>query len=166
MNRDKSIELLNRAVAEELLSTEQYLYFHFHCADMGFMPLADIFMRISIVEMKHIDKLAERILFLKGDVNLAPSGVVERIRDVEGMLKHSCGLEESSIADYNKWANEAGALADNATKTLFETLISAEEEHLDIFDTELDNMRKFGDGYLSLQALSHSKEAAKGHVEK
>ena len=58
MNRDKSIELLNRAVAEELLSTEQYLYFHFHCADMGFMPLADIFMRISIVEMKHIDKLA------------------------------------------------------------------------------------------------------------
>lgn len=87
---------------------------------MGFMPLADIFMRISIVEMKHIDKLAERILFLKGDVDLAPSGVVERIRDVEGMLKHSCGVEESSIADYNKWANEAGALRKRFSKRSYQ----------------------------------------------
>ena len=100
MNREKSIELLNKAVAEELLSTEQYLYFHFHCADKGFMPLADIFMRISIVEMKHIDALAERILFLKGDVDLAPSGTVKKIRDVSEMLKFSCKLEEGSIADY------------------------------------------------------------------
>ena len=166
MNREKNIELLNKAVAEELLSTEQYLYFHFHCADKGFMPLADIFMRISIVEMKHIDALAERILFLKGDVDLMPSGTVKKIRDVSEMLKFSCKLEEGSIADYNKWANEASQLADSATKTLFERLISAEEEHLDIFDTELGNLETFGDGYLSLQAISHSKEAAKGSVNK
>ena len=73
---------------------------------------------------------------------------------------------ESRIADYNKWANEASQLADSATKTLFERLISAEEEHLDIFDTELGNLETFGDGYLSLQAISHSKEAAKGSVNK
>jgi ferritin dps family protein len=166
MNREKSIEMLNKAVAEELLSTIQYLYFHFHCADKGYMLLADIFMRISIVEMKHIDILAERILFLKGDVDMVPAGATQKIRNVEEMLKFSCKLEEESINDYNKWANEAGKLSDSATKTLFEKLIVAEEEHYDIFDTELGNLKTFGDNYLSLQAISHSKEAAKGHVEK
>jgi len=78
MDRTKSIELLNRAVADELAAVHQYMYFHFHLDDQGFGPLAILFKRTAIEEMMHIERLAERILFLKGEVALVPSVGVER----------------------------------------------------------------------------------------
>src|SRR5512143_835154 len=80
MDRTKSIELLNKAVADELQAVHQYMYFHFHLADQGFAPLSMLFKRIAIQEMGHIEILAERILFLKGDVEMAPAGPVEPIQ--------------------------------------------------------------------------------------
>ena len=154
MDRSKSIELLNLAVAEELLSVHQYMYFHFHCDDRGYEPLAAIFKRISIAEMIHVEKLAERILFLKGDVQMKLSGTIRYINtdglaNVEDMLKAARSLEEGSINDYNKWANLASSYSDSGTKT--------EEDHFDIFDTEIDNLATFGDSYLSLQAIDRSR---------
>ena len=159
MNREKSIELLNKAVGDELLSVDQYMYFHFLCDDRGYAPLAAIFKRVAIVEMTHVEKLAERILFLKGDVEMKQSGPVKHIRDVEGMLKCAMELESASIKEYNKWANECSKHEDSASKTLFESLIVVEEEHYDIFDTEMDNMKTFGDNYLALQAIDRSRES-------
>ena len=66
----KSIELLNKAVADELSAVHQYMYFHFHCDDQGLDLLASIFKKTGIDEMKHVEKLAERILFLNGDVDM------------------------------------------------------------------------------------------------
>ncbi len=67
--RKKSIELLNKAVGEELTAVHQYMYFHFHCDDQGgYDLLANLFKRTAIEEMKHVEDLAERILFLKGEV--------------------------------------------------------------------------------------------------
>lgn len=162
MDRSKSIELLNLAVAEELLSVHQYMYFHFHCDDRGYEPLAAIFKRISIAEMIHVEKLAERILFLKGDVQMKLSGAIRYINtdglaNVEDMLKTARSLEEGSINDYNKWANLASSYSDSGTKTLFEDIIKSEEDHFDIFDTEIDNLATFGDSYLSLQAIDRSR---------
>ena len=71
--REKSIELLNKAVADELSAVHQYMYFHFHCDDQGFDLLANLFKRTAIEEMMHIEKLAERILFLKGEVEIKAS---------------------------------------------------------------------------------------------
>lgn len=165
MDRKQSIDLLNKAVAEELLSVHQYMYYHFHCDDRGYDPLAAIFKRISIAEMIHVEKLAERILFLKGDVLMKLSGPVKTIKSesdikkVEEMLTVARGLENESIGDYNKWANLAATYADSGTKTLFETLIKEEEDHYDIFDTETDNLSTFGDSYLSLQAIDRSKSS-------
>jgi len=67
---EKSIELLNKAAADELSAVHQYMYFHFHCDDQGFDLLAGLFRKTAIEEMMHVEKLAERILFLKGDVNM------------------------------------------------------------------------------------------------
>ena len=61
MNREKSIELMNKAVADELLAIEQYLYFHFICEDRGYDPLSAIFKRVSIVEMTHLEMLSQRV---------------------------------------------------------------------------------------------------------
>lgn len=165
MDKENSIELMNRAVADELLSIEQYLYFHFICDDRGYDPLAAIFKRISIVEMMHLEMLAERILFLGGDVILKTAGPVERIREVEKMLVRSMELEDLSIRQYNEWANICGKGEDNATKTLFEKLIVVEEEHYDVFETEMKNMKTFGDNYLALQAIARSNESGKSDAK-
>ena len=71
--KTKSIELLNKAIADELSAVHQYMYFHFHCDDQGYDLLANLFKRTAIEEMIHIESLAERILFLKGDVEMTAS---------------------------------------------------------------------------------------------
>jgi bacterioferritin len=66
MNRERRVELLNKAVGDELAAVHQYMYFHFHLDDQGFGPLSALFKRTAITEMGHVEKLAQRILFLKG----------------------------------------------------------------------------------------------------
>ncbi len=159
---EKSIELLNKAVGDELTAVHQYMYFHFHCDDQGFDLLAGLFKRTAIEEMLHVERLAERILFLKGEVEMKPSAEVQKIHDVEEMLKLAAKMEEQSARDYNLWANECSANADSVSKKLFEDLVSDEERHYDQYDTELDNMAKFGDRYLALQSIERSKNIAAG----
>ena len=74
MDRSKSIALLNASVADELQAVHQYMYFHFHLDDQGFGPLSLLFKRTAIEEMMHIEKLADRILFLKGEVEVKAAG--------------------------------------------------------------------------------------------
>ena len=101
MSAEKSIELLNNAVADELATVHQYMYFHFHLDDLGYGPLASLFKRTAIVEMGHVEKLAERILFLKGDVEMVPGFAVEKIGDPEKMLARAAAMEAASARDYN-----------------------------------------------------------------
>lgn len=154
---EKSIELLNRAVADELHAVHQYMYFHFQLNDQGYDLLANLFRRTAIQEMIHVERLAERILFLKGEVEMVAAAPVEKIHDVAEMLKKSADMEEGSAADYNKMANECAANADSVTKALFESLVLEEEVHYDQYDTELENLKKFGDRYLALQSIERSK---------
>lgn len=154
MDRKKSVELLNSAVADELAAVHQYMYFHFHLDDQGFGPLALLFKRTAIEEMGHIERLAERILFLKGDVELVPSVAVEKITDAEKMLAKAVAMEEQSVRDYNAAANACGQAADSQSKQLFEALIADEERHQDQYDKQAENIRRFGPSYLALQAMS------------
>ena len=159
---EKSIVLLNKAIADELSAVHQYMYFHFLCDDQGFDLLAGLFKRTAIDEMMHIETLAERILFLKGEVELVASAEVKKIHDVNEMLEMARSMEESSAKDYNLWANECSANADSASKQIFEGLVVDEERHYDQYDTELDNLGKFGNGYLALQSIERSKTRESG----
>lgn len=154
---EKSIELLNKAIADELFAVHQYMYFHFLCDDMGYDLLAGLFKRTAIDEMLHVEKLAERILFLKGDVEMKVGGEVEKIKDVAKMLEKAANMEQESAHDYNIWANESSANADAMSKQIFEGLVADEERHFDQYDTEADNLKKFGDRYLALQSIERSK---------
>ena len=155
--KTKSIQLLNQAVADELYAVHQYMFFHFHCDDEGLDLLANLFKRTAIQEMVHIERLADRILFLKGEVELKAASEVKKIRDVAEMLKQAAKMEDESAKDYNKKANECAANADAISKQLFESLVGEEEVHFDQYDTELDNMKKFGPSYLALQSIERSK---------
>ena len=159
---DKSIVLLNKAVADELAAVHQYMYFHFHCDDQGYDLLASLFKRTAIEEMMHVERLAERILFLKGDVKMEVGGAIRPLREVRQMLECATGMEESSAKDYNAWAAESGANADAISKRLFEDLVADEERHYDQYATEMENLEKFGDRYLALQSIERSKTMAAG----
>lgn len=159
---EKSIELLNKAVADEMAAVHQYMYFHFQCDDQGYDLLASLFKRTAIDEMLHVEHLAERILFLKGDVEMKAAGEVKQIHDVKAMLECAAGMEQESAHEYNLWANECAQNADSGTKKIFEDLVADEERHFDQYDTELDNMAKFGDDYLALQSIERSKTTAMG----
>lgn len=160
----KSIELLNKAVADELYAVHQYMFFHFHCDDQGFDLLAMLFRKTGIEEMGHIERCAERILFLGGEVEMVPAMEVKKIHDVGEMLKQARKMEEESARDYNIWANECAANADSASKKLFEFLVEDEERHFDQYDTELANIEKFGERYLALQSIERSKATSAGVV--
>ena len=153
MDRKKSIDLLNQAVADELSAVHQYMYFHFHLDDLGFGPLATLFKRTAIEEMVHIELLAERILFLKGDVDLVPSHEVERITEPEAMLVKAAEMEVQSAADYNRSAIACSENADSASKQIFEQLVGDEERHFEQYDRQLDNVKRFGGSYLALQSF-------------
>jgi bacterioferritin len=159
---EKSIELLNKAVGDELSAVHQYMYFHFHCDDQGYDLLAGLFKKTAIEEMLHVERLAERILFLKGEVEMKVKDETQKILDVKVMLTKAVKMEEESTKEYNEWANQCAANADSVSKKLFEDLVIEEERHYDQYDTELDNMAKFGDKYLALQSIERSKTRATG----
>jgi bacterioferritin len=158
--KENSIILLNKAISDELSAVHQYMYFHFHCDDQGYDLLANLFRRTAIEEMMHIEKLAERVLFLKGEVEMRAAQEVKKIHDVKVMLTLAAEMETGSAMDYNKWANECSANADSVSKKLFELLVEDEERHFDQFDKEMENLIKFGDNYLALQSMERSKNFA------
>lgn len=153
MDRQKSTALLKKAVDEELQAVHQYLYFHFHLADQGFEPLAKLFKRTAIMEMGHVELLAERVLFLKGDVEMKSAGPVEAITEPEAILAKAMAMEDESVRSYNEAALESGANADAATKKIFEALVGDEEGHYDGFEKQRDNVKRFGLSYLALQSF-------------
>lgn len=156
MDAKKSIGLLNKAVADELQAVHQYMYWHFHLDDQGFGPLAGLLRRTAIMEMGHVEKLAERILFLKGDVKMVTAGPVEPITEPVEILAKAAQMEQASARDYNQSALECSANADAVSKQLFESLVVDEEGHFDAFDKQVDNIKRFGPSYLALQSFEQT----------
>jgi bacterioferritin len=165
MSAQETITLLNRAVAEELSAIHQYLYFHFHLDDQGFGPLAALFKKTAIREMGHVERLAERVLFLGGDVEMAVAGPVEKIAEAVDMLARAAEMERESAAFYNRAAAECGAKADAASKQLFEALVHDEESHFDEFQRQSEHIQRFGPAYLALQSFGAAAGAGVGESE-
>ena len=159
---DASIELLNRAIADEISAVHQYMYFHFHCDDKGYDLLAALFKRTAIEEMGHVERCAERILFLNGEVEMTVAEPVQKIHDARAMVERAAHMEHTSAAEYNGWSNDARAAADSATARLFEDLVADEERHYDQFATEMDAMEQFGEQYFALQSIERSKSVSAG----
>ena len=153
MDRSQSIKLLNDAIADELSAIHQYMYFHFRLDDLGFAPLATLLKQTAIEEMLHAERVAERILFLGGEVEMRVGSEVEKIHDAKAMVARAKALEEQAIDMYNRFAIEAANLADSGSKKLFESLVDDEERHYDQFDQQTDHIERFGERYLALQSF-------------
>ncbi len=159
MNAKKSIELLNKAVADELQAVHQYMYWHFHLDDQGFSPLSALFRRVAIMEMGHVERLAERILFLKGDVDMVSAAPVQRITEPDAIVAKAAEMEHEAVGIYNQFALECSQNADAVSKQVFEALVNDEESHYDEFDKQLDNLKRFGPSYLVLQSFGRESQS-------
>ena len=150
---DKSVDLLNRAIADEIAAIHQYMYFHFRLDDLGYAPLANLLKMTAIEEMQHAEMIAERILFLGGEVEMTAAWPVEKIHEAAAMLERAKRLEQDAIAMYNGFAVECSANADSGSKKLFEDLVAAEEGHWEQFDRQAEFIVRFGERYLALQSF-------------
>jgi len=160
MDKQKSIDLLNKGVADELQAVHQYMYWHFHLDNQGFGPLSAMLRLVAIQEMGHIEQLAERILFLRGDVDMVPAGPVERVLEPEAILKRAAEMEHEAVGVYNAFAIQCSQNADAVSKQMFEALVGDEERHFDEFDKQLDNIKRFGLSYLALQSFTPAQAPA------
>ncbi len=147
--RDKVIEMLNEARARELHAISQYMIQHYELEDSDFDKLASKLKEIGIVEMKHAEKLAERILFLGGTPTTQPSAQAKKGLEIVEMLKVDVELEQSAVDMYNDFANKCAQEGDNISKAIFEELLADEEEHVDDFQNILDHVEKLGNAYLA-----------------
>jgi len=145
----KVIALLNEARARELTAITQYMAQHYELEDKEFGKLAGKLKEIGIQEMKHAEKLAERILFLNGEPTSKPDGVAKKGQDIPGMLATDIGLESQAIAMYNEAALTCAAEKDQISKQLFEDLLGEEEGHLDYFQNVKEHVEKLGTAYLA-----------------
>jgi bacterioferritin len=153
---EKSVELLNQGVADELGAVHQYMYFHFRLDDLGYKPLASMFKRIAIEEMIHVERFAERILFLGGEVEMEAADPVEKIHDALKMLEKAQAMERQAQVDYNQRALECAKNADSGTRKIFEELVDDEERHFELFQTQVEHIERFGEQYLALQSFQEN----------
>ena len=146
---EKVIKLLNDARKRELLAILQYMAEHYELEDQGYGKIGDELKKIAIVEMKHAEELAERILFLGGVPTTELEAKVQKGLSIKDMLKVDIHLEEGAIKMYNDAANACAQEGDHVSKAVFESLLGAEDGHLDDFQKKLDHVEKLGDVYLT-----------------
>lgn len=145
----KVIELLNQARSAELGAISQYMIHHYELEDKDFGKLAAKIKEIAIVEMKHAEKLAERILFLKGEPTSKADVMPNKGQDIPELLATDVALEAKAVKMYNEAAAVCAAEKDQKSKDLFEELVADEEEHLNIFENIKDHVDKLGAAYLA-----------------
>jgi bacterioferritin len=145
----KVIDLLNKARSRELTAITQYMAQHYELEDQDFGKLATKLKEIAIQEMKHAEKLAERILFLKGEPTSKPDAVAKKGQKIQEMLTTDIALEGQAIKIYNEASLTCASEKDQISKELFEELLKDEEDHFNYFENVKDHIDKLGAAYLS-----------------
>ena len=149
----KVIEFLNIALKNELTAINQY-FLHYRMLDnWGLKKLAKFEYGESIDEMKHADKLAERILFLDGLPNFQMLGRLRIGENVEEVLKADLELEEEALPPLRDAIQHCESVCDFVSRDLFANILSNEEEHVDILETQFEMIRQMGiANYIQLQS--------------
>jgi bacterioferritin len=149
----KVIEFLNEALKNELTAVNQY-WLHYRLLDnMGIKKLAAFERHESIDEMKHADQLAERILFLDGLPNFQMLGRLRVGESVEEILKADLDLEHEAIPLLRDAIVHCESVRDFVSRDLFASILSNEEEHVDVLETQFELIRQMGlENYVQLQS--------------
>jgi len=149
----KVIELLNEALKEELTAINQYWLHHRMLDNWGVKKLADYERSESIDEMKHADRLAERILFLDGLPNFQALGRLRIGENIEEILKADMEAELQGAKLYREVVAHAETVRDYVTRDLAREILADEEKHIDFIETQFELIRQMGlQNYIQLQS--------------
>jgi bacterioferritin len=145
------IAQLNLALKEELTAINQYFLHAEMCHNWGYHALGGFIRKQSIDEMRHAEKLIERILFL--DATPAMEYMELKVgQNVKGQLEADLQLETNAVAMYNKSVQIAREAGDDQSRELFSLLLKDEELHVDWLEAQLHQIKEMGyERYLSNQ---------------
>ena len=150
---DRVIELLNEALRNELTAVNQY-WLHYRLLDhWGIHRLADFERHESIDEMKHADRLSERILFLDGLPNFQLLGRLRIGETVEELLRADLALEQEAVVQLRNAIQHCEVVRDYVSRDLFAEILRNEEEHVDTLERQFDMIANMGlPNYIQLQS--------------
>ena len=149
----KVIEFLNEALKNELTAVNQY-WLHYRLLDnKGVKKLAEFERSESIDEMKHADRLAERILFLDGLPNFQMLGRLRIGETVEEMLRADYELELEALAQLKPAIAHCESVRDYVSRDLLSEILDNEEEHIDTLEQQFEMIGSMGiQNYIQLQS--------------
>lgn len=146
------IDALNRALTIELTAINQYFCQAKMCKNWGFLKLGQKHFEESLGEMKHAEKLIDRILFLDGMPDIARYNVIRVGTDVKEQFENDLALEMGGVKQYNLAVELCTKLKDNGTRELIEPILVESEEHVDWLETQLGLIQSVGlQNYLTEQ---------------
>jgi len=129
-------DMMQQAVAREIQVSVQYMWQHIMAKGLESAEIADVFEEVAISEMKHAEKIAERIFYF----DITPTTKPDPIKvggTLKEMLEHDAKAEEEAIDLYKQIIKQAASEGDTTTRLLFEQILADEEGHHDTFTTLL-----------------------------
>jgi bacterioferritin len=146
------IARLNEILTGELTAINQYFLHARMCKNWGYKHLAEHIYKESIDEMKHADKLVERILFLEGLPNLQKLDKLTIGESAVEILKNDLALEQQAIPRLNEAIKFCREQGDNGTEDMLTKMLVSEEEHTDWLESQLELVKQVGEAmYLAQQ---------------
>jgi bacterioferritin len=143
------IDLLTEARLRELETIDQYMTHHYEMEDKGLDKLATLIKEIAVAKMKHAEKLAERILFLKGEPIPETGATSKKGQQIPEMLATDTALERQTVKMYNEATVICAFEKDQKSKDLFEEFLSDELGHLNFFENVKDHVDKLDAAYIA-----------------
>ena len=136
------IDALNSLLESELTSINQYMVHAEMVEDWGYGRLSENFKVRSITEMKHAERLIERILFLEGTPIVSNLGDINIGAEIPQQVNNDHALEMDAIKEYNEAIVLAGKVLDYATRDMLQEILWQEDRHLDELEELQDQIEQ------------------------